>query len=229
MLHNAIINSQDCFAAFLLNCAQMAYTGPDQDVEAQLRNTYHWNTPPQRSEFNILEDTHFRLVQGRLPLHDMSGLKDAPKPSTWARPVRSRSTLDESQQASRKTKAPRRTWSLLRKQPASFAISLLFLGTACAIGHHIFYEMLDSQEASAQWQQWNIRIGTALAFTITISLRGAAVFGYDQYMWNLMRRKAVTIAGLDNLFSLTSNVFALFSTELLRRAPMAVLIALLTW
>ncbi len=79
-------------------------------------------------------------------------------------------------------------------------IGLLFaLGVAAAIGHHFFYDSLDRKPATQQLKM--VRYGTALAFFVKSTLVGTTVICNRQRIWRTFRTRAMTIKGIDGLFS----------------------------
>jgi hypothetical protein len=94
-------------------------------------------------------------------------------------------------------------------------VGSLVCGVAFAMGHHFFYSSWNAQivQSSAQ-QEWNIRIGTALAFLVKVCLTGAAGFAYTQLLWTTLTDRPVTLDGIDSLFSIATSAWEFLSLEL---------------
>ncbi|KAK3941688.1 hypothetical protein QBC46DRAFT_285883 [Diplogelasinospora grovesii] len=120
-------------------------------------------------------------------------------------------------------------WRIHLLQP-SLMVFFLCLGIGAAVGHHFYYRSRNGKPVpSENDQQWIIRIGTAFALASTGFLRVAVGLAHAQYIWTIFRRKAVSLGGIDKLFTLTSNPTGLFSAEVLRVGSIAVFIGLVSW
>ena len=99
-----------------------------------------------------------------------------------------------------------------------------------ANAHHIYYYRLDGTVAgSTDRQQWAIRIGTALAFLVQSLLRTVVSFACVQLVWRTLRHRALTIGTINHLFSLTTDITALFQKELYIAARPTIIMALVVW
>ncbi|KAK1256362.1 hypothetical protein MKX07_008621 [Trichoderma sp. CBMAI-0711] len=109
-------------------------------------------------------------------------------------------------------------------------VSGLVCGVAFAIGHHFFYASLDSRivQSNAE-QEWNIRIGTGMAFLVKTCLTAAAGFAYTQLLWTTLRSRHATLAGVDAMFGVTTSAWDFLDLELWRRGFGLVLLAGILW
>jgi len=105
--------------------------------------------------------------------------------------------------------------------------SCFVFGVACAIGHHSFYNSLNGKEATDQILMH--RYGTLLAFGARAGLSAAVGAAYHQRVWATVRKRIITLGSLDSLFSLTEDVLAFFSWELMKAAKLAMLLAFFVW
>jgi hypothetical protein len=121
------------------------------------------------------------------------------------------------------------TWGIHWKQPA-LIISFALCGLAGAVGHHLYYHLIDGTVVSStESQQWALRFGTAFSvFTITM-LRAAVVAAYNQYIWKVFRDKSFSVADLNKIFSLTSDFTGFFSLALFKHGRVVILLACLCW
>ena len=108
-------------------------------------------------------------------------------------------------------------------------IGVLFVaGLLAAFGHHIFYERLDGKSAKEQLKM--IRYGTALAFFVKSTLVGCIIMCYRQRIWRTFRSKALTMDGIDGLFSATEDPTHFFwNWEMIKNGKLATLMAACSW
>ncbi|CAH0047361.1 unnamed protein product, partial [Clonostachys solani] len=112
----------------------------------------------------------------------------------------------------------------------SLMSSGLVLGTLLAITHHLFYASLDQRPVAYQAQQeWYFRIGIGLAFLVKAFFTASAVLAYNQLVWYTLRSEPVTLAGVDAMFGVISNLFDFTDKELWRRGRGLVAIAIIVW
>jgi hypothetical protein len=87
---------------------------------------------------------------------------------------------------------------------------------------------LDGQPAIEQLKM--VRYGTALAFFVKSTLVGTVIMCNRQRIWYTFRRKAMTINGIDGLFSATEDPTQFFlNWEMIRNGKLATLMAACTW
>ena len=77
--------------------------------------------------------------------------------------------------------------------------------------------------------QWFIRAGTALATICRISLAVSVGVALNQWIWKVVRDDFIRVKNLDTLFGITSSPWAFLNLELLGKAKLALLLALLIW
>lgn len=118
-------------------------------------------------------------------------------------------------------------WHIYWATPA--LIVALFLAVfAAAVGHHLFYMHLHGQPATEQLKM--VRYGIALAFFVKSTLVGTIITCNRQRIWYTFRRKAMTINGIDGLFSATEDPIQFFlNWEMIRNGKLATLMAACTW
>jgi hypothetical protein len=102
------------------------------------------------------------------------------------------------------------------------------MGVAAAVGHHMFYSSLNGKEATEQLKM--IRAGTAFAFFVKSTLVGCSIVCNRQRIWRTFRRKALTIDGIDGLFSAPEDPTQFFiNGEMWRNGKIATVMALCCW
>ncbi|KAG9194562.1 hypothetical protein G6011_04597 [Alternaria panax] len=118
-------------------------------------------------------------------------------------------------------------WHIYWATPA-LVVALFLAGLAAAVGHHSFYMHLDGQLATEQLKM--VRYGTALAFFVKSTLVGTVIMCNRQRIWYTFRRKAMTINGIDGLFSATEDPTQFFlNWEMIRNGKLATIMAACTW
>lgn len=118
-------------------------------------------------------------------------------------------------------------WHVHWTTPA-IIVSLFIAGVLAAIGHHLFYAHLHGSPATEQLKM--VRYGTALAFFVRSTLVGTVIICNRQRIWYTFRRKAMTINGIDGLFSATEDPTQFFlNWEMIRNGKLATLMAACTW
>ncbi|KAF2829157.1 hypothetical protein CC86DRAFT_345655 [Ophiobolus disseminans] len=118
-------------------------------------------------------------------------------------------------------------WHIHWTTPA-LIVSLFLAGVAAAIGHHFFYTKLNGQLATDQLRM--IRYGTAMAFFVKSTLVGCSIICNRQRIWRTFRRKAMTMDGIDGLFSAPEDPSQFFiNGEMWRNGKLATLMALCCW
>jgi hypothetical protein len=105
--------------------------------------------------------------------------------------------------------------------------ALLLLGIIFAISHHVFYSRLAGTPAEDQLKM--MRFGTLLAYLSKSSLVSAVIFAYRQQIWATVKRKNMRLRGIDNLFAAVDDLTALASWELMKKARVALALAVLVW
>lgn len=154
--------------------------------------------------------------------------------------------LDSSAPANMKRKSPR-TWlassTHLRPCPDSNLVKwgihwytpvgmilIFFLGVGSAITHHLYYTMLhDTPAGTAYRQRWVIQIGTGLAFLSRASLVSVVEVARTQWLWLTLRKRFITLGGIDAMFGVTSDPTYFLNLAMLRGAKLTTLMAALIW
>ncbi|KAJ4986261.1 hypothetical protein SVAN01_08196 [Stagonosporopsis vannaccii] len=118
-------------------------------------------------------------------------------------------------------------WHVHWTTPAIMA-SLFVAGVMGALGHHFFYTHLNGRPATQQLMM--VRYGTALAFFTKSMLVSCVIVCYRQRIWHTLRCKAMTINGIDGLFSATEDPTVFFlNWEMVRNGKLATLMAICSW
>jgi hypothetical protein len=118
-------------------------------------------------------------------------------------------------------------WHIHWTTPAIIG-SLFVAGVAAAVGHHLYYTSLNGQPAHDQLKR--IRYGTAFAFFVKSTLVGTAIMCNRQRIWRTFRRKAMTIEGIDGLFSAPEDPTQFFiNGEMWKNGKLATFMALCCW
>lgn len=105
--------------------------------------------------------------------------------------------------------------------------AMFLLGVVFAGSHHAFYTYLDGKLADDQIRM--IRIGGVLSYAAKSSLAAAVIFAYRQQIWATFRRKVLRLRTIDSLFAATDDPLALVNWEFIKKAKVAVALAILTW
>jgi len=112
-----------------------------------------------------------------------------------------------------------------------FMFSLFVVGIATAVGQHILYQYLDGKVVDdvPVSQTWIIRSGTAFAFLFKTVLVAATGIAFIQGFWYVIRRKALTVRGIDATFSALYNPLSFFSLDLLLETRFLFVISIVSW
>ena len=135
-------------------------------------------------------------------------------------------------------KAPRIHWVA-----PTVMVSSLFAGLLFALGYHLFYqnlagksstkESLDLLGSNLSIQQFNLAVGTALAFLVKAFLVLAVSTGYVQTFWTIARthhaNKQLTVSHLDAAFCVLDNFLAFARLPLWLRNPLLLGLATTAW
>ncbi|KAJ4301677.1 hypothetical protein N0V90_003770 [Kalmusia sp. IMI 367209] len=115
-------------------------------------------------------------------------------------------------------------WSIHWITPV-LMILLFIAGVGAAFGHHYFYRSLDGKPSTDQLTM--VRYGTALAFFVKSALVGSMIMCYRQRIWHTFRTRALTITGIDGLFSATEDPTQfLYNWEMMSNGKIATVMAL---
>jgi len=129
--------------------------------------------------------------------------------------------------------------------PVTMLLSYLF-GIGLAIGHHLYYTMLDGDVVgSTERQQWSLRyilhhslkrmtltlqrFGNAFAISISLSLKIAVGIAYTQLLWLCLQKRPMTLGSINDSFDISGNLSAFFNFELFKKLQLGLLVALVLW
>ena len=117
-----------------------------------------------------------------------------------------------------------------RKPALVVAIASFASGALFALGHHEFYKSLNGRIVRSQdEQEWNIRIGTGLAFLVKLCLGTAAGIAYTQALWYTLKDNPVKVRTIDALFDLPRNLLYLANIEVWKKGYILAPVAALIW
>lgn len=101
----------------------------------------------------------------------------------------------------------------------------LVLGISTALVHHFYYHgLMGSIAGNTARQQAVIWLGTGLINVTLFFLNSANGIALTQAIWWTVKRHAMTIRSLDNLFALSTDITGFINVELLRRAKIAIIV-----
>ena len=105
------------------------------------------------------------------------------------------------------------------------------LALALALGHHFLYLGLDGKiESEHKSSQLAVKqSGNVFAFLVLELCNIVIAESYNQYLWVLLRRDVFRIAAIEKLFTLCSDYLSFLDFQLVKRAKIAVLLALFSW
>ncbi|KAK4034020.1 hypothetical protein C8A01DRAFT_39499 [Parachaetomium inaequale] len=105
--------------------------------------------------------------------------------------------------------------------------ALFCFGFAFAIGHHTFYDSLDGKPADNQILM--MRFGSLLSYAAKASLVAAVIFAYRQLIWVTVINNVMRLRAIDSLFAAVNEPQALLNWEFVKKARVAVCLAVLAW
>lgn len=117
-------------------------------------------------------------------------------------------------------------WATYRSKPWNMCL-LVIIGTAFALGHHLFYFTLDGREAINQ--SLMLRYGTILAFCAKACFGAAAAMAFQQRAWLVLRHKMARLETVDSIFTANTDIFSLLTWSSIRKAKVGSLIAVYCW
>jgi hypothetical protein len=190
-----------------------------------------------RGRGSLRPDTYFGLRQPSSGQYaPLSGRQESPRASmrSGRDSMFTLNSLYQSKQVDADTQAlvDRRAgeiaqWHIHWTTPALIG-SLFVAGVVAAVGHHFFYAHLNGQPAHDQLKM--IRYGTAMAFFVKSTLVGTSIMCNRQRIWRTFRRKAMTIDGIDGLFSAPEDPTQFFiNAEMWKNGKLATFMALCCW
>ncbi|KAI0106861.1 hypothetical protein F4814DRAFT_429247 [Daldinia grandis] len=118
----------------------------------------------------------------------------------------------------------------IRLQDPLLAIAFFAGGILAAVGHHLYYQRLnDTLVTSEDLQVWSIRIGTGLALLTRCGLVAAIGIAAVQQTWLSLRKRAMSIGGIDSMFGIMGNPWSFFNGDFLMHAKRLAVIAAIAW
>jgi hypothetical protein len=108
--------------------------------------------------------------------------------------------------------------------------ALLSVAAGFVLGQHFYYQSLkDTVVLSEDQQSWSIRLGTGAAVLTKTALVALIRIAAVQRIWATLRRKAMTLRGIDGMFGIMGDPTCIFSSELLGHAKVLMLFAVVSW
>ena len=104
---------------------------------------------------------------------------------------------------------------------------MFLLGFGFAVGHHAFYNHLDGRPADDQIRM--MRFGGLLSYAAKASLLAAVIYAYRQQIWVTAINNTLRLRTIDSLFAAVSEPLALWNWEFIKKARIAVCLAVLAW
>ncbi|KAI0845703.1 hypothetical protein F5Y00DRAFT_245797 [Daldinia vernicosa] len=120
--------------------------------------------------------------------------------------------------------------AVIRLQDPLLAIAFFVGGILAAVGHHLYYERLnDTPVTSEDLQVWSIRIGTGLALLTRCGLVAAIGIAAVQQTWLSLRKRAMSIGGIDSMFDIMGNPWSFLNRDFLTHAKRLAVLAAIAW
>ncbi|CAK7202683.1 hypothetical protein SEUCBS139899_005409 [Sporothrix eucalyptigena] len=124
-------------------------------------------------------------------------------------------------------------------------VGFFLASLALAIGHDQFYACLDGKvtdtssctlnhfnyfaNPETSKQTWTLRYGTGLAFLVKTGLSVVVAIVAAQQVWYTLRRKAMTVGDIDNMFGMMNTPLAFGNVRLLWHAKTLSVLAIVSW
>ena len=120
---------------------------------------------------------------------------------------------------------------VLRQNMSRLAmLSCCVLGLVFALSHHLFYRHLDATVVKTKNdQEWALRFGNAFALIVKTALIATISIAYTQHIWTVVRRKAVTVEGIDAIIAASNDFFAFLNREMWSKSLVGAVVAGLLW
>ncbi|KAL6710201.1 hypothetical protein ACN47E_009147 [Coniothyrium glycines] len=191
---------------------------------------------PEGPRGRLRPDSYFGASLGSAQYSPVAGRESSPRPSmrSGRESTYTLNSLYHSKATDAVTQAlvDRRAgeiahWHIYWTTPA-LIVFLFLAGVAAAAGHHFFYASLNGQPAVEQLKM--VRYGTALAFFVKSTLVGCVIMCNRQRIWYTFRQKAMTISGIDGLFSACEDPTQFFlNWEMIKMGKVATFMAACSW
>jgi hypothetical protein len=205
-------------------------------IDARESQTTRGRSTDEIPQEGLHPGTYFGVSQGSGQYAPVDRRKESPGPSvrsardstfTLGSLYQSKAADADTQALLDRRRGELAQWHIYWTTPA-LIVSLFLAGFAAAVGHHLFYSHLNGQPATDQLMM--VRYGTALAFFVKSTLVGTVIMCNRQRIWYTFRRKAMTINGIDGLFSATEDPTQFFlNWEMIRNGKLATFMAACTW
>lgn len=120
-------------------------------------------------------------------------------------------------------------WGIHWYTPVTIVL-LLVLGIASATAHHFFYSHLHDETVGDEGRQrWVFWIGSSLGFFTKVSFTSVLAISRTQWVWVTLRKKSMTLGGIDALFGVSSDLTFFKNYDMLRHAKFATVMAIMMW
>ena len=73
------------------------------------------------------------------------------------------------------------------------------------------------------------RVGSLFALVVKGLLTASVWFAYTQWLWRTLKRKDISLRGLDAAFSVEMSVVALLNPEMIFKMKVGAVLALIAW
>ena len=116
-------------------------------------------------------------------------------------------------------------------KPLSWMLFVYLIAVTTGIGQHLFYSHVNGREPSSYLipQPWVIRIGTAFASLFQMTLGASVGLVFAKACWFRFQLSALSVEGIDSVFTLCSDPKQLFAGEMIKKAKLVLLLALISW
>jgi hypothetical protein len=112
-------------------------------------------------------------------------------------------------------------WTIGWKTPLTMIVGFM-LAIAVAVFHYFYCRYLDKKWiVNTIPQSWNQGVSIAFARAFSITLAASASSAFTQLLWWYLRRKPLTLAKVDAVFSLNTSPLNLYQMGLLRMLPVS--------
>lgn len=187
--------------------------------------------PTQYGQPSYELDDSFSTVTGnsgsptRRAIHGPSNSPGENQAYTKRQPTQTVTQVPSSSQSIATSKA----WGIHWRAP-TLMVAYLLLGIGFALGHHFYWSSLEGTVVPSETdQEWSQRLGIAAAFIAQSALTLAVGVAYTQRIWVSVKRRPLTLSGLDKVFSLQDDIFAFLSWEVVTKAKFLCLLGLIAW
>lgn len=103
----------------------------------------------------------------------------------------------------------------------------------CVILHFVFFQILDGKDviaAPAKLRQSHVStISLLLVTAFRAAITSTLGIGFTQYLWHILRIKALRVGLIEELFQIRFNFLRLFNLRVIQHAPFLFFTAILSW